>query len=124
MDEVSKVARFVGEGRVKSLNAERSKHWSQKHQATAHWREMFGWLGSTSKQNFCRVSIVAEIVQKKPLMDTGNCYPSVKAAIDGLVDAGILPDDKAENVESITMLAPRAAKKGEAETLTLILEGF
>lgn len=30
--------------------------------------------------------------------DVGNLYPSFKAAIDGLVDAGVLPDDDDEHL--------------------------
>jgi hypothetical protein len=57
--------------------------------------------------------------------DVGACNPAVKAAIDGLVDAGILPDDSPEFVRSLVFLPPlkdknslviyiRGAKKGRA----------
>ena len=34
--------------------------------------------------------------------DVGNVYPAAKAAIDGLVDAGVIPDDNDRYVEAIT----------------------
>jgi hypothetical protein len=43
----------------------------------------------------------------------------VKAAIDGLVDAGIVPDDSGEYVRMITFMP---AVRGD-DQLTLIIEG-
>ena len=31
----------------------------------------------------------------------GACYPTVKAAIDGIVDAGVILDDNPEHLDSI-----------------------
>lgn len=39
--------------------------------------------------------------------DVAACSPSVKAAVDGLVDAGVLDDDTADHLHSITFLQPR-----------------
>lgn len=41
--------------------------------------------------------------------DAGACAPEAKAAIDGLVDAGVLPDDNGKHVASITFLPPEVA---------------
>jgi hypothetical protein len=59
------------------------------------------------------------VVKRKPLPDTGANYTAVKAAIDGLVDAGLLPDDTPEHVRSITMLAP---VQGKHDRMTITLE--
>jgi hypothetical protein len=40
------------------------------------------------------------------LQDTGGCFPAVKAAIDGLVDAGLLPNDGPAVVKRLTFNAP------------------
>lgn len=60
---------------------------------------------------------------RKPLADTGNAYGSVKAAIDGLVDAGVLPGDGPNVIMRLCMNAPRPPKDGEAESLTVTLIG-
>lgn len=112
---------FTAEGRVRSLNAERSSHWTQRGQATRHWREHFGWLARARRVQFDAVHITAEVVQKRPLMDTGNCYPTLKAAIDGLVDGGVIQDDSPKYVKSITMMAPRIPGPDEPECLILTL---
>ena len=36
--------------------------------------------------------------------DVAACYPSVKAAIDGLVDARVIPDDDDRHVLNLTFL--------------------
>ena len=38
--------------------------------------------------------------------DAGACLPAVKAALDGIVDAGGLPDDTPEYVAGLLLLAP------------------
>ncbi len=38
--------------------------------------------------------------------DVAACAPEVKAAIDGLIDAEVLPDDDATHLVSITFLPP------------------
>lgn len=38
--------------------------------------------------------------------DIGNCFPAVKAAIDGLVDAGVIPDDCPPYIKSLIFVSP------------------
>jgi hypothetical protein len=61
-------------------------------------------------------------MMRHPVADTGACYPAVKAAIDGLVDAGVLPGDTGTHVPSITFLAPIRVGKDQQESLTLVVE--
>lgn len=51
--------------------------------------------------------------------DPPNSYPSVKAAIDGLADAGIFPDD---NSEHVSLSFDRDQKKSALGTYRLTLE--
>ena len=41
------------------------------------------------------------------MADTGGHFPVAKACIDGLVDAGVIPDDGPEFVRSLTFKAPQ-----------------
>jgi hypothetical protein len=50
--------------------------------------------------------------------DTAACYPAVKAAIDGLVDAGVIPDDDPEHVVEIRFAAPAI---GSHDSLTIVV---
>jgi hypothetical protein len=66
------------------------------------------------------ISVTAEPHQKGGrLQDVGACNPAVKAAIDGLVDAGILPDDSSEYVRSLIFLQP----KNDKNSLVLYIRG-
>lgn len=38
--------------------------------------------------------------------DIGACFPAVKAAIDGIVDAGVIPDDNPEYLRGLTFRPP------------------
>jgi hypothetical protein len=89
----------------------------------ASWREAFFWLGKQKRVRFAKADVEVTIVMKKPLADTGNAYGSVKAAIDGLVDAGVLPGDGPAEIMRLCMNAPRPPRKGERESLTVTLIG-
>jgi len=118
-------AKYSYERRAWSLNAERSGsghgHWSTTRKLTEEWRTAFYALGLRDRVKFHSVHIVASFIQRKPIQDTGNSYGSVKAAIDGLVDAGVIPGDTPDYVLSLTMMAPRIANRGETERTTLVL---
>jgi hypothetical protein len=61
-----------------------------------------------------RIEVVAQpyVLNGRYRQDVGACFPVVKAAIDGLVDAGVLIDDHAEIVVKLTFLAPIFGKDG------------
>ena len=106
------------------MNHERkgANHWSQTRLRTAEWRKAFWALGIQKRRRYPSARITVEIMMRHPVADTGACFPAVKAAIDGLVDAGVLPGDTGQFVPSITFLAPVRIGKDQVETLTLVLE--
>ncbi|MFZ5852279.1 MAG: hypothetical protein ACOYY2_12925 [Actinomycetota bacterium] len=64
--------------------------------------------------------ITAQPYQRRGVLaDTGNHYPAVKAAIDGLVDAGLLEDDSPRHVHYLALLPPQRGENG----LLLLIEG-
>jgi hypothetical protein len=66
------------------------------------------------------VTITAQPHQKGGrLQDVSACNPAVKAAIDGLVDAGVMQDDSPEFLTAITFLQPVRAENA----LTLHITG-
>ena len=114
---------FTHYARPWTLNAERAGNRYKRASMVREWREAFAWLSSTCKLKFDRVDVHVEIHMKRPLADTGNAYGSVKAAIDGLVDSGVLPDDGPNVIMRLCMDAPRPVKAGERESLTVTLKG-
>ena len=118
------VTRYTYRARPWTMNAERkgTNHWSQTRLRTAEWRKAFWALGIQQRRRYRRAKITVEVMMRHPVADTGACFPAVKAAIDGLVDAGVLPGDTGQFVPSITFLAPVRVGKDQVETLTLVLE--
>lgn len=109
-----------------TLNAERAGggrghgHWATTNSMTQTWRHAFRLLAMVQKpEPWQQAHIVVDCRVKHPLPDTGNNYPAAKAALDGLIDAGVLPDDSAQHVLSITMNAPVKCAKDEPECMTM-----
>jgi glycine/serine hydroxymethyltransferase len=59
-----------------------------------------------------RIAVEATPFGPKIRQDVGACFPSAKAAIDGLVHAGVLPDDTPDHVCSLTFHQPRRGPHG------------
>ena len=70
-------------------------HWSRGHRLTKHWRQLATIYARKERiPALDRARIV--VTFHKPTRrryDPANYYPTVKAIVDGLVDAGVLPDD-------------------------------
>ena len=88
------------------LNAnDRDSHWARRKRITGALRETTGWLARTQHiPPLARAHILA--VYEPPdrrRRDPANLYPSIKACVDGLVDAGVLPDDDAVHLDGPDM---------------------
>lgn len=99
-----------------------SGHWSKRAALVRAWREAFKDLAEDQQiPHLPRLHIVVQqFCPDRRMPDTGACYGAVKAAIDGLRDAGVIDDDTGEFVPSILMLAPELDKDiGNALRLTI-----
>jgi len=95
---------FAGEA-PSSLNDERSSHWSARAETTKRWRAAFCALARA--QGIPPLgAITVEALPCGVRHDCGNDLPSIKAAVDGLVDAAVIVDDGPDFVVSILMHAP------------------
>ena len=91
-----------------TANAERRWHHMERAKKVKDMREAFGWLAKAEKvSTMTEVDITATplAINRKNMMDVGACFPAVKAAIDGLVDVGVLPDDDPRYLKSLTFIA-------------------
>lgn len=73
-------------------------------------RAEWGWLAKVAKvRPLSRARFVARPLHRdgRSPQDALACAAYVKAAIDGIVDAGVLPDDGPLYVPAVTCLAPR-----------------
>lgn len=108
-----------------TTNQERKKgsHY-QRSIHTKWWRESFREAAEQAKiPHFKSVRIeVTPILPDRKMQDTGACYPTAKAAIDGLVDAGVLDDDSPKYVTTITFHAPVISKGNQGLEILIIPE--
>lgn len=112
------------EQRPWTLNSERSNsrgHWN--HRAlTREWRDAFHLLAleaGAPRYEHVVVTAQPELRNRSGMPDTGACIGAVKAAVDGLVDAGVLTDDGPNIVQRLTFEAPKVTG---TDALTLIVE--
>ena len=70
------------------------------------WRDVTAWRARSAKMpklGVCRITATLHWTDRRR-RDSGNYYPTIKAAIDGLVDAEVLDDDDDLHVLSLTMM--------------------
>lgn len=107
---------------AKRLSMNDRTHWRSKANATKLWRTaayavaLKPWGGWPPPWRPCFVRVTFPVRDNRR-RDADNPAPTVKAIVDGLVDAGVWPDDSPEWVET---LGSRFAKGAEVVTVELI----
>lgn len=91
---------------MKLLNANDRVHWRTRARITKALREA---AAATARAAHIppqeRITIRAVLhPHDKRRRDPHNWYPSYKAAIDGVVDAGVIPDDNGKHLVSIEVV--------------------
>ncbi len=97
-----------------TMNNERTWHWSKRASRTKETRERFAWLCLAEKVpslEYVSFDIVPLAKHRGSLADPAAHYPTVKAAIDGIVDAGVIPDDSGKYIQKITFWSPLVSKR-------------
>lgn len=106
-----------------TTNAERTWNPYARSRTVREWREAFCVLALEAK--LPRPLTAPVVVTCMPVLrdhrrqDVGACYPAVKAAIDGLVDAGVLVEDNPDHVASIVFVRPEVGAQGDALVLRI-----
>lgn len=100
------------------MNAYRRLHFRERALYDRSLRTTFAWLARQARvPALASVTVtVGQQCRRPPLPDVGASFPSAKAAIDGLVDAGVMPDDDPAHLHALTFLAP---ERGPVDRLTL-----
>ena len=105
-----------------SLNVERAGNRWKRAEMIREWREAFRLLAIAEEiPPLATLQVHAHPFYRnaRSLPDTAACVGSVKAAIDGLVDAGVLTDDTPDIVRTITFHAPVVDRERHSDALTL-----
>lgn len=96
--------------RPTTLNQERKQNnWGRRATDTKWWRTQFADMASQAEiPPYERIKIAVVPLHKngRSPQDTGACFPAAKAAIDGLVDAGVIEDDTPDKLLQIDFHAP------------------
>jgi hypothetical protein len=83
------------------ISANERTHWAVKAAKTRAWRAKFA-AEARELPHMERVHILAEIRSATTRRrDASNLAPTVKAAIDGIVDAGVIDDDDDNHVTGV-----------------------
>ncbi|MGH9089991.1 MAG: hypothetical protein ACRDZR_01205 [Acidimicrobiales bacterium] len=109
--------------RMLTTNAERRLHWSQRAEIVRLWR-VAAWAGAVAARPGLAALSAAEIdaypVQRGGVLaDPGAHAPIVKAAVDGLVDAKVLPDDSPTFLRALRIHPP---VRGAAALVLVVTE--
>lgn len=84
------------------LNSNQRLHYRQRMERTKAWRTAGREAAYDLRTSYERAHIVCAIRwPDNRRRDPGNWYPTAKAAVDGIVDAGILEDD-----DSLHLIGP------------------
>lgn len=105
-----------------TVNGERNLSHHQRARLVRSWRERAGWLAKLERiprLEAIRVRARPLVKNRSAMQDVGNCYPAVKAAIDGLVDAGVIRNDTPDIVQELIF---GASALGGVDGLFLVVE--
>jgi hypothetical protein len=97
------------EKRPPTLNVERQQHRMVRAKWVREWRAVFNALALEAEippLQAITVTVQPELRNRASTPDTGACIGAAKAAIDGLVDAGVIPEDGPRVVRRLTFEAP------------------
>lgn len=97
------------------LNAnDRDAHWARRKRVTEALREATGWSARTQRIPALQRAYILGVYEPpdRRRRDPANLYPSFKACVDGLVDAGVLPDDDAAHLEGPDMRLGEVCRRG------------
>lgn len=102
------------------INSNSRMHRHQEAKMTKAWRETAALRAAGIPQFEGQVHIIAHIYKPRGgRWDPNNLWPTIKAAVDGCVDAGLLTDDDHRHVIGPDM---RAAGTGNPEIVLEIIE--
>ena len=96
--------------RPMTMNEYRTLHFRARAKYDKQLRQRFAWLAIQARapKGLDRIIVTAAPYVRRgtTLPDVGACFPAVKAAIDGLVDFGVIPNDTPDHLSAITFVAP------------------
>jgi hypothetical protein len=115
---------LIIQGKLFTLNTERGWHHHKRAKFVKQWRTascVEAKAAKVPKMKSMEITFIPYRANRRNMADTGGHFPVAKACIDGLVDAGVIPDDGPEYVTSLTFEAPRV-DGGEDRAMLIVRE--
>lgn len=109
------------------LNLNDRLHWMRRARLTEEWREAAGWKAKSAKTPAFLTAWLIDatlLFSDNRRRDGHNWMPTIKAAIDGLVDVGVLRDDSSSNLHAVRVQIGEPDRGLKCPTLVLRIEGF
>lgn len=96
------------------LSANDRGHWAKRHRWTKEIRDTAFWFARQAKLGPYEAITVTAVIHPPDnrRRDAHNLLPTVKAAVDGLVDAGVIEDDNDDHLHSLTLTRGEMRKRG------------
>lgn len=113
---------LVLDGAPFTVNASHRMHHQVRARHIRKWRKAAAAAARAAgvgPMGPCRIVAYETRRDRRAMRDVGACYEAVKAAVDGIRDAGAWDDDDPTNVPAIEMRAPQVTG---VETLVLRIE--
>lgn len=109
---VTRVFTIPAPAKLLSLNAERRMHWARRAEIVREWRAAAKLYARHERiPAFAWAEFEFEVWQSRGVAaDCDSFRPCTKAIEDGLVDAGVLPDDSGEYLRGVINRPPRRAQ--------------
>lgn len=104
------------------MNEDKRLHPMTRHRLIEAWRDTFTTLARTQRvphMDRVRITVVHHRPDRRSMPDHCAPMPAFKAALDGIVQAGVLDDDSPKYIEAVTFVAPQVTGR---HGLELILE--
>ncbi len=101
--------------RLLTVNAERRIHYARRSEIVRQWRwaaKLYTRQAKVQPYEWCEITMHVKQA-RGVLADPGAHYPVLKACVDGIVDAGILPSDDGRYVRSIVQQPPMRGNRDE-----------
>lgn len=91
-----------------TINKDRNWHPLQRAKVIKEWREAFEQLALDAQiPHLPYITVdICPVLGDRRLQDTAACVTAAKAAIDGIVDAGVIKDDNPEYLGWIRFFPP------------------
>lgn len=107
---MSTITFAVPTGRI--LNANQRSHWAKRAELTRFLRAE-AMLHAIDHPRMDRAHLTVHVGwPDKRRRDVHNIFPTIKAAIDGFIDAGLLPDDSDAHLTGPDLRAHVSGLKG------------